>query len=656
MKRLYISLVSLVVISALFVSIIPVSFAQKMPSPSQYNSLLEYQRATGKEITKFSEAPMLAELVKQGKLPPVEQRLPADPMVVMPVEKIGEYGGTWKMVMLGPGHSWMLTRTIDSEGLVRWGPDFATVLPNIAKKWEASKDGKVYTFYLRKGLKWSDGYPFTADDIMFWYEDVFLNKELTPTFPDWLVTDGKPVVVKKIDDYTVRFEFAQPNGLFLANMAAETGHSYITPKHYMKQFHPKYVSKDQLTAMVKKAGVDYWYQLFLNMNDRWRNPERPVIDAWKVETPIGTSTRVACVRNPYYWKVDPSGNQLPYIDRVTFDIVDNIEVAKMKAMNGEVDFDSVYFITIEDYPVLAENKERGGYRFYRLITDSGNIATISFNLNHKDPVLKRIFNDRRFRIAMSLGIDRKEIIGLVTQGRATPRQPSPPPQSIYYHKRLESAYIQYDPKTANKLLDEIGLKKGPDGWRLRPDGKPLGITIETCGTLHHEWLDIANMVKTHWERLGVKVAIKDEEQTFVVTRVEGLLHDVLLWGGDPGMAIFFPKWYVPVKPGWNAPYAPLWSQWFLSGGKSGEEPPTPVKNQMNLYKSIMRTTDKNKQRELMKKILDISSRELYVIGVCSWPPLNGLVKNNLRNVPEEMWSSWWWPEPAGANSCQFFFE
>jgi len=349
--------------------------APKAPSPSQYNSPADYEKATGKKITHFSEAPILAELVKQGKLPPVEKRLPEKPLVIVPVEEVGKYGGTWRMAMRGRADTMLLVREVDYEGLVRIDPDLANVLPGLAESWKIGGNGRTFTFYIRKGIKWSDGQPFTADDIMFWYKDIILNKELTPVTPSWLTSEGEVVKVEKIDDYTVRFSFKKPNGIFLPYLA--TGTAGIIPSHYLKQFHPSYTPKDKLNELAKKEGLNTWLDLFNNKNNPWMNPELPVINAWKVVTPVGTGTRVVFERNPYYWKVDIEGKQLPYIDKLAIDIVDNLEVMKMKALNGEIDMQSRHIgQIIADYPLYAENKAKGGYRLIKQTHTSMNLSLI----------------------------------------------------------------------------------------------------------------------------------------------------------------------------------------------------------------------------------------------------------------------------------------
>lgn len=646
-------LVRLIVLSLVFGMLVcSTSFAQEQPSPPQYNSPAEYQKATGREIIEFNEATELAELVKTGKLPPVEERLPEKPLVVVPVEEVGQYGGTWRMAMLGRADTPALNRVVAYEPLLRWSPDFKELLSNIAEKWEIHDDGRTFVFYLRKGIKWSDGTPLTTEDAEFWFKDVILNEELTPVLPKWLVSEGKPAVFTKVDEYIFELTFSQPQGLFLQIIANNPG-AFVIPKHYMEQFHPKYTSEEKLEEMVKEEGLESWYQLFANMNDSWMNPERPTICAWKVVNPLGIGTRMSLTRNPYYWKVDIAGNQLPYVDRLAVDIVDNQEVLTMKALAGEIDM-QYRFVGggIAGYPVLMENRDVGNYRVIKAYPVSMNEICILFNLNHKDPILRSIFNDRRFRIAMSHAINRQEIIDLLYLGQAQPYQAAPLPQSRYYYEQLAKAFIEYDPDKANQLLDEMGLtKRDSDGFRLRPDGKTLSITLEIA-SLPNPWPDAGELIKKYWGEVGVKVAVKIEDRSLWQVRTAAAEHDVTFWFGDGGInALLEPYWYFPYSQ--NSRYAPLWGQWYATKGESGEEPPEEVKQQMNLYDQILVTPDEKKQEELFRQILDINLENLYVIGVCTRPFAPGVVKNNFHNVPDEILEDSV-AAPGQTNTCQYF--
>jgi len=469
----------LVLALSLLISTSSLVFSQEKIIPGEYYNLSDYEKLTGKKVSKFNEAPMLAELVKQGKLPSVEQRLPKNPLVVTPVEEIGQYGGTWRRAWLGLSDQWGPNK-ICHEHLVMFDKGGTKVLPNIAESWKVSRDAKVYTFKIREGLKWSDGTPLTTDDVMFWYEDVVMNKDLTPTVATWLTAGGKPCKIEKVDTYTFRVSFEQPNPLFLINICKSGGNQFFLPKHYGKQFHIKYAPKEELEKKVKDAGFQFWYQLFdakvSNSNAWLQNPELPVLQPWR-NTTLPTATTMIFERNPYYWKIDPAGNQLPYIDRIAHTLVENREVITMKAVSGEIDMQTRH-ISLPDYTLLMENRAKGNYRALNWKQGVGSDVMICLNQNVKDPVLRKIFEDRRFRQALSIAINRDEIWKLVYLGMGKPRQCSLISGVAFYDPEWEKMWAEYDPKKANELLDKIGLnKRDRDGFRLRPDGKTLALTI-----------------------------------------------------------------------------------------------------------------------------------------------------------------------------------
>jgi peptide/nickel transport system substrate-binding protein len=642
MKKYLVGLIVLSLVFSAFAGFGSISFAQK----------------------KYNEAPMLAELVKQGKLPPVNQRLPEQPLVLKPPEKIGKYGGTLRTAMLGPSDTYSILQLIGNDSLVRLDPYRNKIVPNLALSFKEEDKGKVFVFRLRKGTKWSDGSPFNADDIMFWYNDVLLNKELTPTIPVWLTIGGKPVKVVKVDDYTVRFEFEQPYGMFLMRLAQAQGDSILIPKNYMKQFHPKYTPKEKLDELVKKEGFQQWYQLFMSKNDIYLNPERPTLFAWKVVTAGQTlGANMVYERNPYYWKVDSAGNQLPYIDKVVYSIEENVEVITMKALSGQLDMEHRYASVsggspVQNYPLFMENKEKGGYKIVRIISTRSNSAAYGFNLNHKDPVVRKIYNDKRFRIAMSLAINREEIIKLMGYDKlgSVPYQCAPLPNSPYYHERLAKQYLEYDPEKANQLLDEIGLKRGPDGFRLRPDGKPLLVTIEVIAP-HTARIDISQLVKKYWNDVGVKTEVRVIERSLFYTRKAAGEHDVATWGADGGSGIepiLEPRWYFPYSQ--ESLFGTLWALWYMTGGKSGEEPPKEVKRQIALYDKILSTTNESQRKLLFKQLLDIAADQFWGIGICTEPFMFATFRKNIGNLPQEMAASWLYLYPAIYNPTLFFFE
>ena len=271
--------------------------------------------ATGaKAAAKGKEAPALAALAKDGKLPKLAERLPKNPLVVKPVEKVGVYGGTFKTVLLNAADTSWLGRTVGYEALMRFDPTGTKVIPNIAEAVNPSNDGREFTVKLREGMKWSDGEPFTADDIVFAYNDVILNDEINPVVPEYITSDGKPAKITKVDDVTVTFTFPNTNGLFYTKLAYTGGALTSFPQHYMEKFHKKYNPEVENDA--KKEKMASWTDLWGAKADGWANAELPTLRGWVVTNPLGKGNRVVVERNPYYWKTDPEGSQLPYIDNV----------------------------------------------------------------------------------------------------------------------------------------------------------------------------------------------------------------------------------------------------------------------------------------------------------------------------------------------------
>ncbi len=644
-KYLYRSiLLGLVII--LLASIVPMSFSQEAKFHKQYNTPTDYYKLTGKRIAKYNEAPMLAELVKQKKLPPVEQRLPKEPIVIDPVEEIGQYGGRARVI--GPIDGYGDTEAFrPHEGILRVGPDGFSVVPNIAKNWSFSEGGKVLTIYLRDGMKWSDGQPFTADDIMFWYEDVLLNDELMPTKPVEWSPGGKLMKLEKISKYAVKATFAVPYPtaiLHLAHSAGVAGRFFL-PKHYLKQFHPKYTPMDKLLELAKKDGLDTWYKLFQKYGDYYGGsgiriaPGAPTLQTFYVEKK-GLDF-VVLKRNPYYWKVDTAGNQLPYIDEIFVSDIRNKEVANMKIAAGEVDLAEINTI-MEDYPFYMENREKGNYRVLLWQSIIGADVAYQLNLTYKeDTVLRDIFRDVRFRRALSLALNRDEINKVLYLGLGTPRQATVIPQSPYYEEAFAKAYIEYNPKEANRLLDEMGLKRGPDGYRLRPDGKRLEILLE-YEDVETPKGKTSEMAVHYWDAIGIKVTAKEISSSLKSQRTSANLIQMGLWHADRAGFLFTvePYYWVPTEVRSEAPWCVEWARWFATGGKAGEEPPPEIKRIREAWEKMKSTMSEKERIKLAKEILKSNAENLWTIGTVGLAPHPVVVKNNLRNVPEK--GLWGW--------------
>src|SRR5690242_9697913 len=320
--------------------------------------------AQAQPAPRYAEAPALAEQVRAGRLPPVQERLPETPLVVPVVEKTGEYGGVWRRAFLGPADANNYVRVV-YDALFRFSPDGAKIEPKIAAGAEPSEDYKVWTIRLRKGARWSDGAPFTADDILFWYKDVLLNTDLTPTLPGWIRNpDGSAAKVEAPDPYTVRFTYAAPATLFLTAVANQDGadrtYAMFLPAHYLKKFHPAYTAKEEIEKAAQAAGFKSWTELFANRNAPPENPERPTMAAW-APTSRASDPVFTLRRNPYYIGVDPSGNQLPYIDEVRFTYFADVQALNLAAIAGNFDMQARH-IQMTNFPVFKEQEKAGKYR------------------------------------------------------------------------------------------------------------------------------------------------------------------------------------------------------------------------------------------------------------------------------------------------------
>ncbi len=650
MNRFLAVLVSALAICSIIVGV-PAFAAEETPVAKCYATPAEYEEATGEKIIEFKESPDLAKLVEKGELPPVEERLPEEPLVVEPFEEIGEYGGTIRgEAHLGTGDSsswWRMAH----EPLVYWDKDHTQIYPNVAKSWEVSDEGATFTFYLREGMKWSDGEPFTADDIMFWFEDIISNEELTPVFPTWLTIGGKPGTVEKVDDYTVRFCFPEPYGFFISRVANCEGTEPYAPKHYLMQFHPKYTPKEELEKLAKEEGFDFWYQLFLQKNDWAANPELPETRAWKTATPLSSTHHIA-ERNPYYWKIDPAGNQLPYADKWRRELVSDVEMIVMKAVAGELDYQHRHIWNqYSSYTLLMENREKGNYRVLKYAGSETSTAGIYFNQTCKDPVLKSLFQDKTFRRALSLGINRDDINALILMGLGEASQGLLSEAHPAYDEELNKAYTEYDPAEANRMLDSLGLtERDKDGYRLRPDGKTLAVTI-IASTHHPPCIDAMQLVAQYWEDLGIKTEVQPLERSLFELRQEANEHEIATFSISDGIEPLVDQVHAP-----NNRWCPLWYNWLASGGKSGEEPPEEIKRLWEIYqKEAMSVVSEEERNALIREIMELHSENLWIMGTVGIPWMMAVVKNDLRNVPEK--GAVWSPgSPGVTRPEQFFFK
>jgi peptide/nickel transport system substrate-binding protein len=617
----------------------------------------------------FKEAPPLAELVKAGKLPPVQERIGQDPLVVKPLREIGKYGGTWRRGFTGPFDTSNGHRVAQNDKLLYFDYTGTRLVPNIARGWEVSPDGKVTTLLLRRGMRWSDGQPFTADDFVFWYEDVYNNKDLVPTPLSVMTIGGKPIAIEKIDVSTIRFVSPEPYyalptvlaGVWGIGHHARWGRSALggfAPAHYLKQFHPKYISRDELAKKVADGKFDGWVTMFKNRNDACRNPDLPVVTPWKTTSPITSPTWIL-ERNPYSVWVDTDGNQLPYIDRIRMTLGENLEVINLRAIAGEYDSQARH-IDISKLPVLIENQQKGGYRVYLDPSDQGADVGLFCNQSYeKDSEIAKWLSRREFRIALSHGIDRSQInetflLGLGQTGSAAPGDRTP----YFPGPEYRNLHTAYDVKMANEMLDRLGLtKKDSEGYRLRTDGGGrLRLSITTyVGFL--PFTGMAEMMVEQWKKIGIRGEVQEMERGAAETRMRNNEHHIYFetqWGADNiygHTCLVFPN-------DSGSPMGPLYGLWYSSVGAKGKTPPARMRELMDKYRKSFGVKDAERTK-MAKDVWKIALDELWMIPLVSNSPASQgvrVIKTNMGNIPERLWNSAVSDNPHVAHTETWYFK
>ncbi|PZE19512.1 ABC transporter substrate-binding protein [Paenibacillus xerothermodurans] len=589
---------------------------------------------------ELKQAPML-----DGRnLPPIQDRLPAEVKVTneMPADmlkyEIGTYGGTLRTVTSAVGWDADVF-VMNNEPLLNTPGILGTeITGNVLLGYTASEDGKSFDFQMRKGLKWSDGTPVTTEDVRFSIEDMLFNEELTPVFPAWLKAGGKaegsPLSFKVVDEYSFQITFDQPYGGFPIRLAIESWRGYsdylLKPAHFLKPFHKKYADAKVVEAAMKEGqyGDAEWAKFFNDKDVTSRELTKPaalgfpVLYPWVMVKMSDTTTEYE--RNPYYFKVDAKGNQLPYIDKIQSALVQNIEMVTMKTIAGEVDFSRESAALIK-MPLYKENEQKGGYR--TLLSDMHVTPTdIFLNLTYADPVWRQVVQDVRFRQALSLALNREEIIDTIYYGFAEPA------------KIMDSTFNLDE---ANKLLDEMGMKRGPDGFRVGPDGKKFTVPFE-IGAQAPDIVPLTQLIVEFWKNLGLDVTMKTIDQTLWTTRRDANeIQATMMWTHTP-------LWYMA---DWGQSFwGRLWKVWLDTGGQQGEEPPADVKRLYDLIDKVAVSPPQEAITAIEEVKKEMSKNAWYFVHIENVKqPL--IVNAKLGNIPEKGFAI-----AADFSGEQFFFK
>jgi peptide/nickel transport system substrate-binding protein len=612
------------------------------------------------------EPPLLKPLVDSGKLPPVDERLPESPLVVGGRDEVGVYGGEVRMIHFDPvwgvsNYDWMAERLLHYSDI-----DLRTIVPNVFESWEVSPDGTTFTVKMRKGMKWSDGEPASVEDVRFMIEDVWFNTDLNAA-PMWQLSfDGKenstPAKFEVIDDYTFRLTYAAPFGTLPAHMTRwePVGNwpSIMLPAHFSKQFHPKFGDQAKIDELIKANKLETWQQLFNQRSgpsqwglNVWQWP------AWMAETPHPNLSAWAykeqpqeglfiLERNPYYWKVDLEGNQLPYLDTLRLDYITTADAAKLKLAQNELDAMGMHDVTMAEYPFYKENETKGNFKVMDMISCMSDRDVlfpqhVIFTEDGKiDDVMNEIVNHPNFVKALSVAIDRDEINQSLLFGTARMGQLSPLPSSKYYKEKYGSAWAQYDVDQANKLLDEMGLdKKNAQGIRLKKDGTPLTYVIEQAGLRVGPLTPkVCELVAAFWREVGVDASTKEVTENLLNERLgAGKVH-CTVWHADRCTDLLLPlemEWFIARRSGQGGPSS-IWWKWISAKDKTAEglvEPPDQIKHYNDLYQQMTSTVDENERVKFGQEIFDGLAETPLSIGLILECPAPLLTNKNMKNTP-----------------------
>lgn len=627
------------------------------------------EAAEPEESAAFNEPPMLAELVAAGELPPVAERLPVKPRVIaVEGSDIGVYGGDFRDPFVGDSF-WasQMIYYMSRRGLVNWNQSFSDWEPNIAESIDINEDATVYTFHLREGMKWSDGAPFTADDVLFYINDVLGNEEINSgTFPAGLLKPGEDApVAEKIDDYTFTITFGTSYGMFLINMCGYPGWELVTaPKHYLEQFHIDY-NPDGIDALIAETeGAEDWVSLF-QMHSAVgpgsdpavfsRDVEYPTLFPWIYTEPMGTGTRFVAERNPYFYWVDAAGNQLPYIDRIVGSAYQNEETLLVDVLAGR--YDTMANTTDEQRVLFFDNQETSGLKIYPTLSEGGATTTVHFNMTH--PELGEIFSQKDFRIALSHAIDREEIIDVVYFGQGVPRQISPVEDSPLYNEQLTTQYLEYNVDLANEYLDKVLPERDADGWRINPaTGEALNVVMTVQ---EHDYglrfSDVAELLKGYYAKVGIDIIVDVVDNEVWAQRAEENALEASIFTGEGGYgitAITDPRYYVPIQD--QGVWGMGWALWYLDPtNEAGVEPPQEIKDHIALYEQVLQAPTSEERLELMAQVLQNAADNFWVLGISSPNSSYRPLSASLANIPDT-WVGGWNPGgPAIVKPEQWYF-
>ena len=602
--------------------------------------LEEYISQTG-QVPEYRSNPLFVKENVFRDLPAVEERLPVEPLIVKPENGEGKYGGilTGAAVVYDVGTFEIITWR--QTNLFKFSKTLDKIVPHAAKSWDWSDDYKKLKISLRKGHKWSDGSPFTTDDVMFWWQDIILNRELTEKIPFQWIRDGNPVVFRKVNE--TDFEISSDHPLSgLLHIMTDVRVRPFACKNYLKNFHIKFNPAADEEA--KKAGFKTWAERFnhifnVEWEDTMNDPDYPTLNSHIIIEGPDNNGRLYRA-NPYFFVVDIYGNQLPYISYQREIFAGSLSYVKELIAAGEIDEKSQY-LNMFDLPYFEEYSGKGNYSVDIINGGSTRSVLFAFNATHKDPVKRAVFSDLRFRKAMSLAIDREEISEIVFSGETVIQQAVPSMEASFVGPELARMYTDYNPLEAEKLLDDIGLEKNSDGKRMFPDGRILKIEYgytEEAGPV------IVNiLLKKYWENIGMTVELVKYSQKDERARLRRNEQDLAVWKAEEQWEISMIRnldFYIPPFNDTNPLVGIPWVEWFDSKGEKGIEPPEDIKQLKKLAEKAKLTIPGSENyAKIRSEMVKILIKNLWITGTVGHSKRLVIRSDRLKNFPDEIGST-----------------
>jgi len=590
----------------------------------------------------LKETPSLKAAVAAKKLPPIDMRLPQVPRVIdlkLSNRSPGKHGGSLKMLM-GKQKDIRMMTVYGYARLVVFDENL-NLVPDILESFEV-EDNRIFTLRLRPGHKWSDGQPFTSEDFRYFWEDVANNEALSRgTMNKNLLANNKPPRFEVLDEVTVRYTWDAPNPEFLPALAGSRPLYIYRPAHYLKRFHAKYNDVKKLNAQAKAKGSRDWaaYHRRISRQYRPENPDLPSLQPW-VNSTRPPANRFTFVRNAFYHRIDTIGQQLPYIDKVVIDL-GSAKIIPTKTGSGESDLQARY-LRFDNYTFLKQGEKRNNYKVRLWRKAIGAQIALFPNLNAKDKVWGPLLRDVRFRRALSLAINRREINQVIYYGLANESANTMLPGFPLYKREYQNAWTAFDLETANRLLDEIGLtKRNENNIRLLADGQPAQLIVETAGE-DTEQTDVLELVRDSWAKIGISLFTRASQRDVFRARIQSGQTLMSVWSGienaiaNPNMS---PTEFAPTS-GEQLQW-PTWGRYVQSGGKAGEAI-TDAKAQklLDLYLSWRVAATEEERKEIWQKMLKISAEQVYSIGIVNGTLQPVVIRNTLKNVPVEGIYTW----------------